>query len=77
MDLKPLIHRAQAGDIKALVELTRRIPAPRLRPPAASYRLAISFSTDREGEIASLAVPFEPFVRDIVFTRTATRSRYG
>jgi hypothetical protein len=34
-------------------------------------RLAISFSTDREGNIASLAVPFEPFVKDIVFTRTA------
>jgi Domain of unknown function (DUF3471)/Beta-lactamase len=34
-------------------------------------RLAISFSTDREGKIASLAVPFEPFVKDIVFTRTA------
>ena len=34
-------------------------------------RLAISFFTDREGNIASLAAPFEPLVKDIVFTRTA------
>jgi hypothetical protein len=33
--------------------------------------LAISFSTDREGDIASLAAPFEPLVKDIVFTRSA------
>jgi CubicO group peptidase (beta-lactamase class C family) len=33
------------------------------------YRLLISFSTDREGNIASLAAPFEPLVKDIVFTR--------
>ncbi len=32
-------------------------------------RLVISFSTDREGNIASLAAPFEPLVKDIVFTR--------
>ena len=32
-------------------------------------RLAISFSTDREGNIAGLAAPFEPLVKDIVFTR--------
>jgi hypothetical protein len=32
-------------------------------------RLAISFSTDREGNIASLAAPLEPLVKDIVFTR--------
>jgi CubicO group peptidase (beta-lactamase class C family) len=32
-------------------------------------RLAISFSTDREGNIASLAAPFEPLVKEIVFTR--------
>jgi CubicO group peptidase (beta-lactamase class C family) len=32
-------------------------------------RLAISFSTDREGNIASLAAPFEPLVKDIVFAR--------
>jgi CubicO group peptidase (beta-lactamase class C family) len=34
-------------------------------------RLAISFSSDREGSIASLAAPFEPLVKDIVFTRVA------
>ena len=34
-------------------------------------QLALSFSTDREGNIASLAGLFEPFVKDIVFTRTA------
>jgi CubicO group peptidase (beta-lactamase class C family) len=32
-------------------------------------RLAISFATDHEGNIASLAAPFEPAVKDIVFTR--------
>jgi CubicO group peptidase (beta-lactamase class C family) len=34
-------------------------------------RLAVSFSTDREANIASLAAPFEPLVKDIVFTRIA------
>jgi hypothetical protein len=34
-------------------------------------RLAITFSTDREGNIASLAAPFEPMVKDIVFARMA------
>ena len=34
-------------------------------------RLAISFSIDREGNIASLSAPFEPLVQDIVFTRIA------
>jgi CubicO group peptidase (beta-lactamase class C family) len=32
-------------------------------------RLAISFFTDREGNVASLAAPFEPLVKDIIFTR--------
>jgi CubicO group peptidase (beta-lactamase class C family) len=32
-------------------------------------RLAVSFSTDREGNIASLSAPFEPLVKDIVFVR--------
>jgi hypothetical protein len=35
-------------------------------------RLAISFSIDREGNIASLSAPFEPLVQDIVFTRVAS-----
>jgi hypothetical protein len=41
------------------------LAGPRLLPD----RLAISFFTDREGNIASLAAPFEPLVKDIVFTR--------
>jgi CubicO group peptidase (beta-lactamase class C family) len=32
-------------------------------------RLAISFSTDREGNIATLSAPLEPLVKEIVFTR--------
>jgi CubicO group peptidase (beta-lactamase class C family) len=35
-------------------------------------RLAISFSIDRERNIASLSAPFEPLVQDIVFTRVAS-----
>jgi CubicO group peptidase (beta-lactamase class C family) len=34
-------------------------------------RLAISFSSGREGSIESLAAPFEPLVKDIVFSRLA------
>ncbi len=34
-------------------------------------RLTLSFSTDREGHIASVAVPLEPLVKDIAFTRIA------
>ncbi|MBV9815860.1 MAG: serine hydrolase, partial [Alphaproteobacteria bacterium] len=34
-------------------------------------RLAISFATDREGNIVTLAAPFEPLVKDVVFTRIA------
>src|SRR5215467_12394625 len=34
-------------------------------------QFTISFSSDREGNIASPAVPFEPLVNDIVFTRLA------
>jgi hypothetical protein len=32
-------------------------------------RLTITFSTDREGDIASLAAPFESLLKDIVFSR--------
>jgi hypothetical protein len=32
-------------------------------------QLAISFSTDREGNIAMLSAPLEPLVKDIVFIR--------
>jgi CubicO group peptidase (beta-lactamase class C family) len=34
-------------------------------------RLAITFLTDREGDIISLSAPLEPMVKDIVFTRLA------
>jgi CubicO group peptidase (beta-lactamase class C family) len=33
------------------------------------HRIAISFSTDREGNIGTLAAPLEPLVKDVVFTR--------
>jgi hypothetical protein len=32
-------------------------------------RLALTFSADRDGDVVSLAAPFEPLVKDIVFTR--------
>jgi hypothetical protein len=34
-------------------------------------QLTLSFSTDREGNIASVAAPFEPLVKDIAFARIA------
>ena len=34
-------------------------------------QLTLSFSTDREGNIASVAVPLEPLVKEIAFTRIA------
>jgi hypothetical protein len=34
-------------------------------------QLTLSFSTDREGNIASLTIPLEPLIKDIVFTRIA------
>ena len=34
-------------------------------------RLAITFLTDRDGNIVSLSAPLEPMVKDIVFTRLA------
>jgi len=38
-------------------------------------QLALSFSTDGEGNIASVAVPLEPLVKDIAFTRVAALER--
>ena len=35
-------------------------------------RLAITFLTDREGNIVSLSAPLEPMVKDIVFARLAS-----
>jgi hypothetical protein len=60
---EPLAHRHY--DTFELPEL------PEARDRLLPNRLAISFSTDREGNIASLAAPFEPLVKDIVFTRIA------
>jgi hypothetical protein len=60
---EPLAHRHYDT-----FELPERPEAPLGQLPG---RLAISFSNDREGNIASLAVPFEPLVKDIVFTRAA------
>jgi len=34
-------------------------------------RLAITFLTDREGNIVSLSTPLEPMVKDVVFVRLA------
>jgi hypothetical protein len=34
--------------------------------------LAITFLTDREGDIVSLSAPLEPLVEDIVFVRVAS-----
>ncbi len=34
-------------------------------------RLAITFLTDRDGNIVSLSAPLEPAVKDIVFARLA------
>jgi beta-lactamase family protein/uncharacterized protein DUF3471 len=58
---EPLAHRHY--DTFELPEAPDRLLS------ALGYRLLISFSTDREGNIASLAAPFEPLVKDIVFTR--------
>jgi hypothetical protein len=35
-------------------------------------RLAVTFLTDRDGNIVSLSTPLEPAVKDIVFTRLAS-----
>ncbi len=35
-------------------------------------RLTVSFTTDRDGNVASLAMPFEPMVKPIVFERVAS-----
>lgn len=32
--------------------------------------LPLSFLTDRDGNVASLGVPFEPLVKDILFVRS-------
>jgi hypothetical protein len=58
---EPLAHRH--GDTFELPE------APESPGGLLPGGLAVAFSADRDGAIASLAVPFEPMVKDIVFTR--------
>jgi CubicO group peptidase (beta-lactamase class C family) len=60
---EPLAHRHY--DTFELAEA----PAESLLAALQPNRFTVSFSTDREGNIASLAVPFEPLVKDIVFLR--------
>jgi hypothetical protein len=62
-------YRGMAGALAHRHYDTFELPeaAGRLFPD----RLPISFSTDREGSIASLSAPFEPLVKDIVFSRIA------
>ena len=62
---EPLAHRHY--DTFELPEA----PAESLRAALQPNQFTISFSSDREGNIACLAVPFEPLVNDIVFTRLA------
>ena len=64
---EPLAHRHYDTFELPEVSLDRLLPD----------RLAISFSTDREGNIASLAAPFEPLVKDIVFARSSGRRLHG
>ena len=59
---EPLAHRHDDT-----FELPEAPEAPgRLLPG----RFAMSFSTDRDGNITMLSAPFELLVKDIVFTRT-------
>ena len=60
-------YRGMSGPLQHRHYDTFELPeAPdRLLP----HRLAVSFSTDRDGNITSLAAPLEPLVKDIVFTR--------
>jgi CubicO group peptidase (beta-lactamase class C family) len=60
---EPLVHRN--SDTFELPE------APGSPGGLMPSRLSLSFSTGRDGNIASVAVPLEPLVKDIVFTRVA------
>ena len=60
---EPLVHRHY--DTFELPE------APESPGGLLPGQLTLSFSTDREGNIASVAVPLEPLVKDIAFTRIA------
>jgi hypothetical protein len=60
---EPLVHRNSDT-----FELPKAPGSPGGLMPS---RLSLSFSTGRDGNIASVAVPLEPLVKDIVFTRVA------
>jgi CubicO group peptidase (beta-lactamase class C family) len=59
----PLVHRRY--DTFELPE------APKSPGGLLPGHLPLSFSTDREGNIARVEIPFEPLVKDIAFTRIA------
>jgi hypothetical protein len=42
---------------------------PEVKDRLLPDQLAITFLTDREGNIVSLSAPLEPMVKDIVFAR--------
>jgi hypothetical protein len=68
------LHWAYRGMCEPLAHRhydTFELPDGRLVGRLLPDRLTISFSADREGNIASLAAPFEPLVKDIVFIRMA------
>ena len=47
----------------------RRVRSCRARPAAALSGVKVSFHTNLQGDVDSLSVPFEPSVKEIVFTR--------
>lgn len=64
---EPLVHRHY--DTFELPEI------PQSPGGLLPSQLTLSFFADRAGNIASVAVPFEPLVKDIAFTRIAASSR--
>jgi CubicO group peptidase (beta-lactamase class C family) len=64
---EPLVHRRY--DTFELPE------APKSPGGLLPRRLALSFSADREGNIAKVAVPLEPLVKDIAFSRVVAGDR--
>lgn len=67
------IGRFAACPRRSRIGTTIRSSCPRPRSPGSLLpgQLPLSFSTDREGNIARVAVPLEPLVKDIAFIRVA------
>ena len=66
------LHWAYRGMSRPLgIGTTIRWSCPRQPAACCLTGSPLSFSTDREGNIASLAAPLEPLVKDVVFTYTA------